>query len=155
MDNAELQQLISLFLKVNPNPSDEQFHALAFSVSIDHETLESISYSMLSEAEGDQTQAPPPVQASKEPPDESQLSEQQQVLDGDYDPNETSPNDLLLNDGAPEGTSNIQESQDALYNDGVGADDTGVDIFGNKDAMISDGAPPVELKAALRLSVGA
>jgi hypothetical protein len=91
------------------------------------------------------------VNAGVAGPNEDHLSEQEQVLDGDYDPNVTSPNDLLLNDGAPEGTSNIEQSQDALYNDGVGADDTGVDIFGDKEAMISDGEPPVNLKAASRL----
>jgi hypothetical protein len=150
MDNAALQELIALFLKINPNPTDDQFHALAASISLDHAVLESVAYQMLSEAENGNPSVAP-VQASKDSPDESQLSEQQQVLDGDYDPNMTSPDDLMLNDGAPEGTSNIQQTQDALYDDGVGPDDTGVDIFGAKDAMISDGAPPVQLKAANRL----
>ena len=50
MEDA-LQELIALFLKINPQPSDQQFHALAEAVGIDKEELESIAYSMLSEAE--------------------------------------------------------------------------------------------------------
>jgi hypothetical protein len=73
------------------------------------------------------------------------------VLDGDYDPNITSPDDLLLNDGAPEGTSNIEEMQDTTFTDGTPPDDIGLGVSSDKDAMISDGAPPVQLKAHLRL----
>lgn len=51
MNNPELQELISLFLKINPEPSDQQFHALAEAVGVDKEELESVSYSMLGEAE--------------------------------------------------------------------------------------------------------
>lgn len=47
----QLQELISLFLKINPEPSDQQFHALAEACGVDKETLESISYEMLGEAE--------------------------------------------------------------------------------------------------------
>lgn len=156
MQTPELQQLIAAFLKVNPNPTDQQFHALAMAANIDHETLEAISYSMLAEDQHDEDHVPDPVPqpvtGGNPAPPESSLSEEQQVLDGDYDPNTTSPNDLLLNDGAPEGTSNIQQNQDSTYDDGVGADDVGVDINADKDMMISDGAPPVQLKALARLS---
>lgn len=51
MDNQALQELIALFLKINPNPSDEQFHSLARAVGTDPETLEAVSYGMLSEDE--------------------------------------------------------------------------------------------------------
>lgn len=51
MDQQALQELIALFLKINPQPSDQQFHALAEACGVDKETLESISYSMLGEAE--------------------------------------------------------------------------------------------------------
>lgn len=46
-----LQELIALFLKINPQPSDQQFHSLAEAVGVDKETLESLSYSMLADAE--------------------------------------------------------------------------------------------------------
>jgi hypothetical protein len=51
MDQQALQELIALFLKINPQPSDQQFHALAEACGVDKETLESISYGMLSDAE--------------------------------------------------------------------------------------------------------
>lgn len=51
MDTQALQELISLFLKINPEPSDQQFHALAEAVGIDKETLESVAYEMLGDAE--------------------------------------------------------------------------------------------------------
>ena len=145
MDKTEiLKQIITAYLQFNERPSDQQFHALAASLGVDHEYLESISYAMLAD---DQQQTPAVASGDAEP-----LSEAQEVLDGEYDPNTTSGNDLILNDGAPAGTSNDQANQDALYDDGVGADDVGVDIFGDKDAMISDGTAPVQLKAALRLT---
>jgi hypothetical protein len=151
MDVQALKELITLFLKINPKPSDQQFHALAESIGVDHESLESVSYQMLAEDDAQQS----PLQASNPTPPEDSLSEQQQVLDGDYDPNVTSPDNLLLNDGAPGDTSNIQKNQDALYDDGVGADDVGVGINSDKNQMISDGLPPVNLKAAVRLASGA
>lgn len=148
MENEQqLQQLITLFLEINPNPSDQQFHMLAGSIGVDHEALEAVSYAMLAK-DGPQQQS---VISGNEAPDEEDLSESQQVLDGDYDPNVTTPDDLLLNDGAPEGTSNIQESQDALYDDGAPADDIGLGVSSDKDAMVSDGAPPVQLQAHSRL----
>jgi hypothetical protein len=150
MENEEqVRALIHAFLEVNPKPADAQVHQLAAAVGMDHETLEAIVYKMLAE----QTDGAPqqPVMSGNEPPSEDDKSEAEQVLDGDYDPNVTTPDDLLLNDGAPEGTSNIQESQDALYTDGTPPDDIGLGVSSDKDAMISDGAPPVQLKAGVRL----
>jgi hypothetical protein len=145
MENEQqLQQLITLFLEINPNPSDQQFHMLADSIGVDHEALEAVSYAMLAKDGPQQS-----VMSGTE-----DLSESQKVLDGDYDPNVTSPDDLLLNDGAPEGTSNIQELQDDLYDDGVAADDIGLGVSSDKDAMVSDGAPAVQLKAHSRLMGG-
>lgn len=46
-----LQELIALFLKINPQPSDQQFHALAEAIGVDKETLESQAYGMLADAE--------------------------------------------------------------------------------------------------------
>jgi hypothetical protein len=44
-----LRALIELFLKVNPQPSDAQFHQLAGALGVDKEQLEAISYEMLGE----------------------------------------------------------------------------------------------------------
>ncbi len=139
----EYKQLIEVFLRVNPTPTDQQFHALAAAANIDHETLEALSYAML----GGQEQAP--VQAS-----ETGTSEAQDVLQGDYDPNTTDVNDLALNDGAPVGTDDGQALQDVEYNDGVGPNDSGVGINSDKDATISDGLPPMRLNAYDRLTRG-
>jgi hypothetical protein len=46
-----LQELIALFLKINPRPSDQQFHALAEAVGVDKETLEACAYAALADAE--------------------------------------------------------------------------------------------------------
>jgi hypothetical protein len=51
MDQQALQELIALFLKINPEPSDQQFHALAEACGVDKETLESVSYGMLADDE--------------------------------------------------------------------------------------------------------
>lgn len=148
MNRKLLAQFLIGFFRLNPKPTDAQFHALASAINIDKEELEALSYEMLAQ----ETNSEPAMQqAGNAAPSEKKLSQQQQVLDGDYDPTVTSPDDLLLNDGAPEGTSNIQQMQDTLYDDGVGADDSGVGINSDKDQMISDGAPPVNLKAAVRL----
>jgi hypothetical protein len=142
MDKELLTRLIVAFLALNSKPSDAQVHGLAESVNTDHETLEAIMYEML--ADSKET-----VVATGD----TGLSEQQEVLDGDYDPNTTSPDDLILNDGAPEGTSNQQQTQDSTLDDGVGADDVGVDVSGDQEALIDDGASPNTLRAALRLGL--
>lgn len=48
---AQYSKMISLFLEINPTPSDAQFHALAEACGTDKETLEAISYRMLAELE--------------------------------------------------------------------------------------------------------
>jgi hypothetical protein len=61
-DENKLHELIVLFLQVNPEPSDDQFHALAHALGVDKETLEACSYEMLGdeiqheEGEGDDAQ---------------------------------------------------------------------------------------------------
>lgn len=47
--------LIRVFLKLNPNPTDKQYHALAYAVNIDQETLEACAYEMLSDELNDDT----------------------------------------------------------------------------------------------------
>lgn len=148
MNEQKLAQLIQIYLTVNPRPTDQQFHSLAFAINIDHETLESIAYAMLGDEVGETQNA----LAGNSAPSEDRTSEQQKVLDGDYDPSITSPDNLALNDGAPNRESNSRGVQDATLNDGVAPDDEGLGINSDKSALISDGLPPVSLNAALRLS---
>lgn len=42
-----LTALIEAFLTINPEPSDQQFHALADALAVDREVLEAVSYKML------------------------------------------------------------------------------------------------------------
>lgn len=149
MDPKLLAELIKLFLKINRSPSDEQFHNLAFSVGTDPATLESVAYDMLSQLETPQAQIP--AQASSTGDEESQ-SRDQKVLDGEISPNEMSTDELLYNDGAPEGSTGMQGIKDALFNDGIAPEDSGIDIGGGKNAAVSDGPRSTELKAAMRLA---
>lgn len=130
MDKQQLQELIAAFLKVNPTPTDDQVHALAGAVNLDHETFESVMYEML--AESDEVNA---------------ASDAEQVLDGEYDPNTTTTDDLVLNDGAPEGTSSQEQVQDSTLNDGVAADDVGLDVNSDQSALLDDGAVSRNLDA--------
>ena len=141
MDKEQLKQLIVAFLAINPQPSDDQVHMLATAIGMDHEPFEAVMYEML--AESNEVNA--------------ELSEEQKVLDGDYDPNTTSTDDLVLNDGAPEGTSSQEQVQDSTLNDGVAADDVGIDVSGDQSALLDDGAvtrnlASVKVHAAARLA---
>lgn len=50
LDTEEsLSLLIRLFLHLNPEPSDEQVHSLAYSLGLSKEALEELIYSMLSD----------------------------------------------------------------------------------------------------------
>ncbi|MDN3040805.1 hypothetical protein P2L35_13975 [Enterococcus faecium] len=100
MPNSKLPELIKLFLEINPTPSDEQFHNLAFSVGTDPETLESYAYQMLSEAEGaglGHEMHP----ATAGTGDATKRSIDQRVLDGSMPPEAGGLKGLLLNDGVP------------------------------------------------------
>jgi hypothetical protein len=144
MDEELLRELIALFLKINPEPSDAQFHALAGSIGIDHQELESISYQMLSEAEqGGEVYA-------NDAPGEDELSDAQDVLDGEYDPNTTKTDDLMLNDGLPAGEDSTALLQDTTLNDGVSSGDTGAGIA-DQSLLYSDGLAPMKLGASARL----
>ncbi|QBQ74470.1 hypothetical protein BcepSauron_090 [Burkholderia phage BcepSauron] len=103
-----LEALIELFLQINPQPSDQQFHMLAESVGVDHETLEAISYRMLGQQESGQ-----PLEQQAAP-----LSKDQEVLVDDYDPGTTSPDRVALNDSAPNMGAGDARDQADLYDDG-------------------------------------
>lgn len=146
---TELEKLIILFLQINPSPSDAQMHSLAAAIAVDKEELEARIYEMLGETETVQDQE---IDASGgDAPGDHGPSESQQVLDGDYDPSTTDSDDLALNDGAPEGYGAEVENQDSLLNDGVGPEDTGVDVAGDQEVLINDGAAPTRLRASQRL----
>jgi hypothetical protein len=50
-DSVEcLSDLFRAFFKINKNPSDEQFHALANALGMDHETLEAKLYELVGES---------------------------------------------------------------------------------------------------------
>jgi hypothetical protein len=150
MDEALLQELIALFLKVNPEPSDDQFHALACAVGIDKEELESISYSMLAESEHGEEVFADAADEGGDAVGEEDLSDAQDVLDGDYDPNTTVTNDLMLNDGLPAGEDSTALLQDSTLNDGVSTGDTGAGIA-DQNVLYSDGLAPIKLGASARL----
>jgi hypothetical protein len=151
MENEQqLQELIALFLKVNPDPSDDQFHALAGACGVDHATLEAISYSMLAESEEVLADAEVDVESIGGGQGDVGLSDAQQVLDGDYDPNVTQTDDLLLNDGAPASDTSTQRLQDTTLNDGVSVGDTGSGIA-SQEMLYSDGLAPLKLGASARL----
>jgi hypothetical protein len=142
MDKQQLQELIAAFLKVNPTPTDDQVHALAGAVNLDHETFEAVMYEML--AESDEVNAT------------SEHTDAEKVLDGEYDPNTTTTDDLVLNDGAPEGTSSQQQVQDSTLDDGVAPDDVGLDVNSDQSALLDDGEvirslAAVKVNAAARL----
>jgi hypothetical protein len=153
MDEQLLQELICVFLKVNCDPSDDQFHALACAAGIDHETLESIAYKMLGEAEhGEQDEVELLAETTVETDGvgEEGLSDAQDVLDGDYDPNVTKTDDLMLNDGLPAGEDSTALLQDTTLNDGVSSGDTGAGIA-DQSLLYSDGLAPMKLGASARL----
>jgi len=160
MEKEQLQDLIKIFLQTNPEPSDHQFHALAESLGIDREQLEAIAYEMLGqevegvsthfpEGEGEDMSALAKVTARlKVTAAEEGLSEQQEVLQGEEDPDTTPTNDLALTDGAPVGDTMDDEIQDSLLNDGAGPDDTGLGIGAEKSMLLNDGAPALQLQNA-------
>ena len=149
MENEELmREVITAFLSINPDPSDQQFHALAMACGTDHETLEACAYRYLAELKDGGE-----VYASEEGDaigDEG-LSDAQDVLDGEYDPNTTKTDDLLLNDGAPAGEDSTALLQDSTLNDGVSSGDTGAGLA-DQDILYSDGLAPIKLGASARLS---
>jgi len=174
MNEQELQQLLVVYLRINNSPTDEQFHNLADAVGTDKETLEAIAYKML--AETDEVEGIPTVHATSthsevgfemceddcddpyllieaevDAPGDAPQSEQQDVLQGDYDPFTTSTDDLALNDGAPMGTSSIEENQDATLDDGVASDDTGIGVSSDQSSVYNDGLAPVQFAALARL----
>jgi hypothetical protein len=145
MDEQALEELITLFLKLNPNPSDQQFHALAEAVGVDHETLESISYKMLGEAE-DLLEEPISASLIHRINASARVhADSEDVLDDPAkDPDDLSLQDVALNDGDP--TDDDLGMQEETFDDGYTEDDVGVGLTNNvSDVLTDDGIPIVSL----------
>ncbi len=127
-----LRELICAFLKVNPEPSDAQFHSLAEAAGVDKEELESIAYEMLAEAD---ELIDPEVDATEV------LSDANLALEGEIGPNNMPLTDLALNDGDP--TADDQGMQEETDDDGADVHDLGVglSVGDTPDVLQDDGVP--------------
>lgn len=169
----QIRELLVLFMQINPEPADEQVHALAHALGEDKETLEAVIYEMFASTSEVQEAASTHFQETEDDeqpgdllteinsdamaPGDHGLSEDQEVLDGDFVPEDV-PADALLNvDGAPAGSGNTQEVKDALMIDGLGEEDggAGMGMTGTKIALINDGEVPMKLNASARLKATA
>lgn len=147
MDQQALEELISLFLKLNPSPSDQQFHALAEACGVDKETLESIAYKMLGEAE-DMLEEPISASIIRRVNANARLkvvADQQEVLDDPtIDPDDLDLQDVAMNDGDP--TDDDLGLQEESFDDGYTEDDVGVGLTNNvADVLTDDGVPDASL----------
>lgn len=160
-----LHQLIQLFLKVNPQPTDKQFHAFAEAVNVDKEELEAASYAMLGDMLDDPnvggalsedevgalraclTTAKARLTAAPE------LSQDQKVLINDYVEESTPPDLLLLNDGELAVNNDDPGYQQETEDDGVSIHDSGVGLDGDQLSLDDDGVvdPQLRIHAGARL----
>lgn len=114
----ELKELLSLFLRLNPTPEDQQIHALAQALGCDHQKLEEVIYRMLG----------------------SVVANVQDVSEGLVDPNATPLEDLATNDGST--TTEDLGFQAETTDDGVDVEDEGVGLsIGDQDVLTDDGIP--------------
>lgn len=131
-----LQELVCLFLKINCEPSDAQFHALAESIAVDKEELESIAYEMLAESED-------VLDDAEEGYDEDEFeihADAEDILDGDVSPDNMSLDNVALNDGDP--TVEDQGYQEETTDDGPDMHDVGVGLTTtDSDDVLSDDGP--------------
>ena len=142
-----LKRLICMFLEINCEPSDDQFHALASAIGVDREYLESLVYEMLSDC--DDSGGEEEEDQELEEGDELLLADtkEEQVLEDHYDPATTSADDIALNDGEPESMDEDPGLQDVAADDGLGVEDT--DLVTVQDNTLVDGIPePINLGAA-------
>jgi len=142
------EEIISLFLKINPHPSDHQFHCLAEALGCDKEQLESISYAMLSNAEDlleDPMTASLIHQINANARIHAEESQAQETLnDPTVDPDELPLTDVALNDGDP--TDDDLGLQDETMDDGYTEHDVGVGLTNNpNDVLTDDGVPDMSV----------
>lgn len=110
-----LKDLIRIFLELNPKPSDQQVHQLAFSLGMDKESLESVFYDMLSDCQDNEDMSRIESSVKKRL---RALSEDELVLEDEYDDASTPSEDIVLNDGEQTPTED-QSIQDTTNNDGT------------------------------------
>lgn len=127
MDEQKLVALIEVFLEVNPEPSDKQFHMLAEAVSVDHEYLESIVYKLLGEVVEEDTLI--------------EAADEDVVNDADIDPDMLPLDDVPMNDG--DTTDDDLGFQEETNDDGPDVHDIGVGLSSgdSSDVLTDDGVP--------------
>lgn len=138
-----VEELVTVFLKINSEPADAQVHALAEALGIDKETLEAKMYSMLSEDED----------LLVDVDDDDEISagfeigaDAEDVLDDPTaNPDNQSLDEVSLNDGDP--TDDDLGLQTETLDDGFDARDIGMGVTPteNQDALNDDGVPDISL----------
>lgn len=122
-----MRKLITMFLRLNPKPSDTQVHALAFALGVDKETLEARIYKMLGES--DEIKDPEQLEADS-----------QDFLENEVPSDATPMNEMALNDGLP----SIEDTgfQEETHDDGLDEFDTGVGMtMGDGYEVLHDDGP--------------
>ena len=159
---AAIRELIAIYLQLNPEPADEQVHALAAALAVDKEALESVFYEMLGDAvEGEdepgfvssfQIKASQRMQAGI-----TEVSEDggqgdvgpsldQRVREGDYDENEVPVNDLMINDGPLAMEDADTGFQEELKDDGFVTEDLDMgNAVTTQDVLQNDGVEDMEI----------
>ncbi len=146
----QYSKLISLFLEINPTPSDAQFHSLAEACGTDKETLEAVAYRMLSELEReereeqgyhiDAEQDDPDAPLLAEPPAEQELVEDENAQSfneqalGDEEEGDEVEAGLLA--AMTPGVDDLDMSIDERSSSG----DIGQDLMTYKGVTMSDGS---------------
>lgn len=138
MNNQKLARLIELFLQMNPEPSDQQFHALAEAVGVDKETLESVAYEML----GDE------IHHEQEEGDDAQLNELVEGVSTHFPEGEEEEDFGVVNasmrlkateevtqEGGGQGEEGLSEQQEVLQGEGDPA------TTNTDNLTLNDGAP--------------
>jgi hypothetical protein len=153
-DEGKLHELIVLFLQVNPEPSDDQFHALAHALGVDKESLEACAYEMLGdeihheEGEGDESQLEELVRGSSTHFEEGEGGEYGEgypvqeeserteafVINAAYRLAVMAEVDVEESDGE-QGETGISEQQEVLQGDQDPA------TTNTDDMVLNDGAP--------------
>lgn len=139
MNQQALEELITLFLQLNPEPSDQQFHALAEALGVDKETLEAISFKMLGEAEdllGEDLTASLVHRINANARLTIVASAPEVLNDPRVDPDDLNLQDVARNDGDP--TDDDLGFQEETKDDGYTEDDVGLGLTNNVQDVLND-----------------
>lgn len=155
---AAIRELIAIFLQLNPEAADEQVHQLAAALAVDKEALESVFYGMLGDAVGGDQVSAFVIQAARrmhaglaevyEDGAESDvgLSQDTKVRQGDYDENEITVDQTMINDGELSMDDPDTGFQEETRDDGVIDEDSDLgNGTSTKDLLINDGTPDLEI----------